>query len=79
MDDFRHLEFTRVMPRRDGIFAYTPFPGWHHKYEFFIPSQGEVQGKAGSGLWLELTQELSSFVAEQVKSILGQNTELLYI
>ena len=79
MDDFRHLEFTRVIPRRDGIFAFTRFPGWHHEYEFFLQPDGRIKGKADSGLWLELTQELSSFVAEQVKSILGENTQILDI
>ena len=79
MDDFRHLEFTRVMPRRNGIFAYASFPGWNFGYEFFVSRGGTVCGKAESGFWYELSQELGEFVVAQVKRILGEKIRILDI
>lgn len=79
MDNFTHLEFTRIMPRRNGIFAFTRFPGWKYEYEFLLQEDGKVLGKTHEGTWAELTEEFAEFIKAKVKEILIERSSLVYV
>ena len=78
MYTLQELTFTRVMPRKDGIFAFAKYPQWWTEYGFLLQPDGKVIGKTHDGNWVELTQELSSFVCGKIKAILREEPGRVY-
>jgi len=45
MCTFQKLEFTRILPRQNGIFAWARYDGWKHQFSFLIQPDGTVRGE----------------------------------
>ena len=72
------LQITRIVPRKDGIFAYAKYPHWWTEFSFLIEPGGVVKGKTSSGLWLEVSGELGTLIYERVQVTLRENPQRIY-
>ena len=78
MYNFQNLEFYRIHPTREGILASAKYSDWHYEYNFLIQPDGRVKGKAATGIWLELSRDVSSFIMAKIQSILIEKSNLVY-
>lgn len=78
MHTYQSLRFVRVLPRPDGIFAFAKFPNWVSEYRFLIDPAGSIKGQTDAGEWVELSNEFGSFVNQEVKSILRDESSRVY-
>lgn len=78
MYTFQGLEFTRVLPRGNGILAFAKYPNWWSEYTFFLRTDGTVKGKTSAGVWLELTRESAEFIKARIKHILKSEAGRVY-
>ncbi len=67
MVSLQNLEFTRMLPSKDGIFAFAKYSDWHYEYKFLIQQDGCIKGKTTQGLWQELSQESSGLIREKIR------------
>jgi len=75
MYTLRDLEFITFKPVKGGFNVSASYPGWNHRFDFFVRFGGSVEGRTSSGRWQELSEESSSIIRAKVKNILAQEPE----
>ena len=78
MYNLSEFYFTRVLPTKYGILAYAQYQNWRQEFSFLVQPDGAVKGRSVHGSWLDLTQELASFIKSKIQSILIEKSELLH-
>ena len=78
MYNLQNLEFVKVIPTQRGIFSFAKYPNWCQEYNFLIELDGRVKGRTSDGVWLELSEEISTFVQAKVRAIFFGERNLIY-
>ncbi len=73
MYNLQNLEFVQILPEKQGLCAYASYPGWYHRYSFFVQNDGKVKGKNSSGYWQELSEETASIIRAKIHTLLKGN------
>ena len=68
------LDFIKVFPREDGIFAIAKYLNWSCEYDFLIQPDGTVKGRTQQGSWLELSKDTAYVIKNKLQDILKRNT-----
>ena len=76
--NLQELKVIKVIPTKDGIFAYAKYHDWVYEYDFLIEPSGKVMGKTSKGVWLEMDPEVSAFIKAKVQTILIYQNNLVY-
>jgi len=66
------LEVVRVVPTPRGLYVCARQAEGTHEYNFYISTEGRMEGKTSSGQWVELSDDASRRLETKVqRSLLG--------
>jgi hypothetical protein len=79
MFSLQDIEISRVLSRKDHFCVYVKYMLWWKEYCFMVYYDGRVKGKAGSGLWLDASEELRTILLAKLKSLFIEKRNLVYL